>query len=107
MGSYLGVPLRVGGTVYGHLHLHLVHRQGRRSSARDDEELVTTLPSAAAVAIGNALLLAACRRAQWQAAAAELSRFDSSARRRDAARTGQGPGLAPTDRSVISGGWAW
>jgi len=73
LGSYLGVPLRVGDAVYG--HLHLLDRQGAAEFSRDDEELVTTLAGAAGVAIENALLLdGARRRAQWQAAAAELTR---------------------------------
>jgi GAF domain-containing protein len=71
---YLGVPLRLGDGVYG--HLHLLDRQGAPAFGRDDEELVTTLAGAAGVAIENALLLrGARRRARWESAAAELSRL--------------------------------
>ncbi|HEY2224086.1 GAF domain-containing protein [Actinomycetospora sp.] len=73
MGSFLGVPLWVGGTVFG--HLYLTEKQGAAEFSRDDEELVTALAAAAGVAIENALLLeGARRRARWQAAAADLSR---------------------------------
>lgn len=73
LGSFLGVPLYVGGDVYG--HLLLLHKQGAAEFSRDDEELLTTLAGAAGVAVENALLLAgARRRAQWQSAAAEISR---------------------------------
>ncbi|MCD2195832.1 GAF domain-containing protein [Actinomycetospora endophytica] len=72
-GSFLGVPLRVGRGVYG--HLYLVDKQGAEEFSRDDEELLTTLAGAAGVAVENALLLdGARRRARWQAAAADLSR---------------------------------
>ncbi|NMO89455.1 GAF domain-containing protein [Actinomycetospora sp. TBRC 11914] len=70
---YLGVPLRVGGAVYG--ALHLLDKRGATEFSRDDEELVTTLAGAAGVAIENARLLdGARRRARWESAAAELSR---------------------------------
>jgi GAF domain-containing protein len=73
LGSFLGVPLRVGGGVYG--HLLLLDKQGAAEFSRDDEELVTTFAGAAGVAMENALLLdGARRRARWQSAAAELSR---------------------------------
>jgi GAF domain-containing protein len=73
LGSFLGVPLRVGGAVYG--HLLLLDKQGAAEFSRDDEELVTTFAGAAGVAVENALLLdGARRRARWQSAAAELSR---------------------------------
>ena len=73
LGAFLGVPLRVGGLVYG--HLHLLGKQAASEFSRDDEELVTTLAAAAGVAIENAMLLADTRRhVRWQAAAADLSR---------------------------------
>jgi GAF domain-containing protein len=71
--SFLGVPLRVGGAVHG--HLYLLDKQGAPQFGRDDEELVSTLAGAAGVAVENALLLeAAHRRARWESAAAELGR---------------------------------
>ncbi|MCD2187398.1 GAF domain-containing protein [Actinomycetospora soli] len=71
--SFLGAPLRVGGTVYG--LLYLTDKEGTDEFGRDDEELVTALAGAAGVAVENALLLdGARRRARWQTASAELGR---------------------------------
>lgn len=73
MRSLLGAPLRVGGTVYG--HLYLTDKQDAEEFSSDDEELVTALAGAAGVAVENALLLeSARRRARWQTASAELGR---------------------------------
>lgn len=73
MRSFLGAPLRVGGTVYG--HLYLTDKQDADEFSGDDEELVTALAAAAGVAAENALLLeSARRRARWSTASAELAR---------------------------------
>lgn len=58
MHSFLGVPVRVRGQVYGNLYL-TEKRHGRFSP--DDEAVVTALAAAAALAIDNARLYSASR----------------------------------------------
>ena len=71
MTNFLGVPVRVGGTVYGHLYL-TDHRGGGFS--RDDEELVGSLAAAAGFAIENARLYRESQlRETWSAASAEMT----------------------------------
>ncbi|QJU52345.1 GAF domain-containing protein [Herbiconiux sp. KACC 21604] len=71
MGSFLGVPIRVGDAVFG--NLYLTDRRGGRFSA-EDEDLVEALAATAGTAIENARLFeSARRREQWTAASAEVS----------------------------------
>lgn len=72
MHSFLGVPLRAGGTVYGNLYVTESER-GDAFSA-EDEQLLTALAGAAGIAVENALLLDTARRREaWQAASARLA----------------------------------
>ncbi len=73
MHSFLGVPLRAGGTVYGNLYVtESAHEEG---FTVEDEQLLTALAGAAGIAVENALLLeSARRRERWQAASAQLAR---------------------------------
>jgi signal transduction histidine kinase len=67
MRSFLGVPVRVRGRVFGNLYL-TEKRDGTRFSA-EDERTVTALAAAAAVAIENARLFEHTRlRGEWQQA---------------------------------------
>jgi signal transduction histidine kinase len=71
MDSFLGVPIRVRGEVFGNLYL-TESRRGQFSS--EDEELVRSLAIAAGTAISNARLYDDSRRQQrWLAASAEIS----------------------------------
>ena len=54
MTSFLGVPVRVHGEVYG--NLYLTNKQHAKEFSRDDEELVLALAMAAGIAIENARL---------------------------------------------------
>jgi DNA-binding NarL/FixJ family response regulator/GAF domain-containing protein len=68
MDSFLGVPVRVRGEVYGNLYL------SNQISGAFSEELVTALASTAGFAIDNARLFAETRRRQdWSAASAEIT----------------------------------
>jgi len=71
MHSFLGVPVRVRGEVYG--NLYLTEKRGGRSFTREDEETVLALAAAAGVAIGNARLFERVRaRERWQRAVTEI-----------------------------------
>lgn len=71
MQSFLGVPVRVRGEVFGNLYL-TNHHEGDFSD--EDEQLVEALAATAGFAIENARLLGEARtRARWMTAAAELS----------------------------------
>ena len=52
MTSFLGVPVRVHGEVYG--NLYLTNKRHAREFSADDEELVLALAMAAGIAIENA-----------------------------------------------------
>jgi len=54
MTSFLGVPIRVHGAVYG--TLYLTNKEGAKEFSEDDEELVMALAMAAGIAIENARL---------------------------------------------------
>ncbi len=54
MTSFLGVPIRVHGEVYG--TLYLTNKEGAKEFSEDDEELVVALAMAAGIAIENARL---------------------------------------------------
>lgn len=72
MTSFLGVPIRVRGEVFGNLYLtgHDEH-----AVTAEDEELVSSLAASAGVAIENARLLEEARRRQdWLQASTEITR---------------------------------
>ena len=73
MSSFLGVPIRVRGEVFG--NLYLTEKQSDDGGFTEgDEELVTALAAAAAVAIENARLYAETqRRERWLQASAEVT----------------------------------
>jgi signal transduction histidine kinase len=72
MRSFLGVPIRVRGTVYG--NLYLTDRRNGEGFTEEDEELVVSLASTAGFAIENARLFQETeRRRQWAAASAETT----------------------------------
>lgn len=73
MKSFLGVPVRTRGGVFGNLYL-TEKRHGRQFSA-DDERVVLTLANAAGIAIENARLYGEARRTEdWQRGRAEINR---------------------------------
>ncbi|MET0821500.1 MAG: GAF domain-containing protein [Aeromicrobium sp.] len=72
MDSFLGVPIRVRGTVFGNLYL-TDSRNGHFSA--DDEELAEALAATAGIAIENARLFEDSEyRARWSTALVEVSR---------------------------------
>ena len=71
MNSFLGVPVRVRGEVYG--NLYLAERRGEPFTD-EDEELITVLAATAGAAIDHARLLEESeRRRRWSAASAEIT----------------------------------
>jgi signal transduction histidine kinase len=73
MTSFLGVPIRIRGEVYG--NLYLTGKRGGAAFGEEDETLVTALSAAAGVAIENARLFdEAHRQQQWLAASSEVTR---------------------------------
>jgi len=71
MSSFLGVPIRVRGEVFGNLYL----TGHERAVSAEDEELVASLAATAAVAIENARLFDEARRRQeWLQASTEITR---------------------------------
>lgn len=71
MGSFLGVPIRVGEKVFG--NLYLTESTGGRFSA-DDEQLITALANSAGVAIDNARLHAQIvQQRRWLEATTEMT----------------------------------
>ncbi len=72
MHSFLGVPIRVQGTVFG--NLYLAEKAGGANFTAADEEVVVALAAAAGIAIEKAELYEASgRRARWLAGAAEIT----------------------------------
>jgi signal transduction histidine kinase len=72
MRSFLGVPVRIRGAVYG--NLYLTEKQGASQFDTEDEAVVTALASAAGVAIENARLYEEARRQQrWLSAMADVT----------------------------------
>jgi len=70
MDSFLGVPIRIHGRVFGNLYLT---NQATGAFTADDEELVSSLAATAGFVINNARLYAETRRRQeWTAATADL-----------------------------------
>ncbi len=83
MRSFLGVPVRVRGVVFGNLYLCQKHSAAEFSA--EDERTVVSLAAAAGVAIENARSLDdANRRARWLTAAAEITRQIAPGRRESA-----------------------
>jgi signal transduction histidine kinase len=72
MSTFLGVPVRIRGTVFG--NLYLTEKEGGESFSFQDETLVLALASAAGFVIDNArAYLLSERRRQWLEASAELT----------------------------------
>ncbi len=72
MASFLGVPVRVRGEVFG--NLYLTEKRGGGSFTPEDERTVMALAAAAAVAIENARLYESSRRREhWQQANADIA----------------------------------
>lgn len=72
MGSFLGVPVRIRGTVYG--NLYLTEKVDGHSFTREDQLLVESLATAAGFVIDNARAYGLSeRRRQWLEASAELT----------------------------------
>ncbi|EID71813.1 MULTISPECIES: sensor histidine kinase [Rhodococcus] len=71
MQTFLGVPVRVRGEVFG--NLYLTEKAGGQSFTEDDEVVVQALAAAAGVAVDNARLFEEARlRQQWQKATSEI-----------------------------------
>ena len=71
MRSFLGVPVRVRGEVFG--NLYLTEKRGGAAFTADDERTVMALAAAAGVAIENARLYERTRqRERWQRAVTEI-----------------------------------
>ncbi|MEV6211358.1 GAF domain-containing protein [Kitasatospora sp. NPDC051914] len=72
MHTFLGVPIRVRGRVFG--NLYLTEKRGGREFDAEDESVLATLAVAAGVAVDNARLYAQARlRERWLAASAEVT----------------------------------
>ncbi|KIQ66371.1 histidine kinase [Kitasatospora griseola] len=72
MNSFLGVPIRIRGKVFG--NLYLTEKRGGDEFDAEDEAVLETLAVAAGVAIENARLYARARlREQWLAAGAAVT----------------------------------
>ena len=84
MHSFLGVPIRIRGRVFG--NLYLAEKLAAPEFTGDDEEIAVALAAAAGIVIENAYLRAvAQRRERWLAAAAEITtRLLGDVRRTDA-----------------------
>ncbi|HEX9031082.1 MAG TPA: GAF domain-containing protein, partial [Streptosporangiaceae bacterium] len=73
MRTFLGVPIRIRGEVYGNLYLTEKHGGGQFDT--EDEAVLVALAAAAGVAIENARLYEEARRQQrWLSATAEVIR---------------------------------
>ncbi|MGW7445697.1 GAF domain-containing protein [Kitasatospora sp. NPDC054795] len=72
MSTFLGVPIRIRGKVFG--NLYLTEKRGGGAFDADDESVLATLAVAAGVAIDNARLYARARQRQrWLEASAEVT----------------------------------
>jgi signal transduction histidine kinase len=73
MRSFLGVPIRVRGEVFG--NLYLAQKRSRKEFDNEDETVLSTLAVAAGVAVENARLYEEARyRQHWLEANAEITR---------------------------------
>ncbi|PPK61471.1 GAF domain-containing protein [Actinokineospora auranticolor] len=72
MGSFLGVPIRVRGEVFG--NLYLTEKVGGRGFTQEDEDVVVALAAAAGMAIENARHYdRSIRRERWLRATTEVT----------------------------------
>jgi signal transduction histidine kinase len=72
MRSFLGVPVRVRGEVFG--NLYLTEKEGGKEFTDDDEAVVSALAAAAGVAVENARLFEdSQRQRRWLTASGELT----------------------------------
>ena len=72
MTSFLGVPIRIRGSVFG--NLYLTEKHGHGDFTEEDEDVVVALAAAAAIAIENARLYEDThRRAQWLTASTDVT----------------------------------
>lgn len=72
MESFLGVPIRVRGEVFGNIY---VSQSAHGEFSAEDEELLSALAATAGVAIDNARLYASARtRGEWLQASAAITR---------------------------------
>ncbi|GAB47846.1 sensor histidine kinase [Mobilicoccus pelagius] len=72
MTSFIGVPIRVRGIVFG--NLYLTEKSGGRRFTGDDESVLVALAAAAGIAVENAQLYRRARRAEaWSKAVGELT----------------------------------
>ncbi|GAB6899622.1 sensor histidine kinase [Kineosporia succinea] len=73
MGSFLGVPLRVRGEVFG--NLYLTEKRDGGSFTERDEQLIVALAAAAGIAIENSRLFDVTRRREaWLTAAGDVTK---------------------------------
>ena len=73
MGTFLGVPIRVGEQVFG--NVYLTEKTGGAEFSDEDEQVVEALAAAAGAAIGNARLYAINeRRREWLEASSQITR---------------------------------
>ncbi|MFD6064299.1 GAF domain-containing sensor histidine kinase [Rhodococcus wratislaviensis] len=71
MRTFLGVPIRIRGQVYG--NLYLTDKAAHRSFTEDDEHLIQALAAAAGIAIDNARHFEQARQRQrWQQATSDI-----------------------------------
>lgn len=102
MGSFLGVPVRIGEKVFG--NLYLTEKVDGDEFTVQDENIVVALAAAAGVAIENALLAEeATRRGRWLDARAEIT----SALMGDIDRTSALQLVADRAREVAGADIAW
>lgn len=72
MSTFIGVPIRVRGVVFG--NLYLTEKSGGRQFTEDDESVLVALAAAAGIAVENAQLYRRARRAEeWSKAVGELT----------------------------------
>nr|WP_232523034.1 GAF domain-containing protein [Nocardioides sp. MAH-18] len=107
MSSFLGVPVRIRGTVFG--NLYLTEKAGGQSFTEQDELLVGSLATTAGFVIDNARAYGLSeRRRQWLEAAAELDEavqppVDLAAALQAVARTAQTVGSSVAVAATITG----
>jgi len=103
MGSFLGVPVRIGEEVFG--NLYLTERAAGGEFTPDDEELAVALAAAAGAAIANARRYAESeQRRRWLDASAQLTPLllADSRERPHALITGHAADAAGADFAVLA-----
>ncbi len=96
MDSFLGVPVRIRGTVFG--NLYLTEKQGAGSFTEQDETLVQVLAKAAGFVIENARAYAQSERRRAVARGLRADHRGPAAPHRD------GRGVSPDHRGRPAGG---